>query len=562
MTLRALLLAATMLAPAAASAQGTAGPYLSARIAGFSNDYATAAEQYARLLRGENLPASAIESAVLVFGALGRFDEGAEAAERMILAGQPSRFGNGVRAVAALAAGEWDDAATILDEPDGVGGALLDGLLRAWLETARGDAAAADAALDALTETDSFASFAHYHRALIRALEGDYAGAEELLSGDAEGPLQLSARGVEAHAQVLVELDRRDDALDLLDQAGDLTNSPVLSDLHDRIEAGEDVAFDHIRRAEDGMAEAFYTISAILAGETSPTFTLINAQAAIALRPDHIDALVLAADLLEDQSQYDLAAAILRRVPADHPAYHAAEAARAEILLSAGSEEAAMEVLRGLTRSRGDDAAVWVALADTQRRLEQFAPAADSYTRAIELHDEIGPEHWFLFYARGIAYERTDRFDRAEADFRRALELNPDHPLVLNYLGYSLVEERTKLDEALDMIERAVAARPDDGYITDSLGWVFYRLGRFEEAVEPMEKAVQLEPLDPLINDHLGDVYWQVGREREARFQWRRALSLEPEEGEVGRIRRKLDEGLDAVLESEGGVGAQESAGD
>ena len=133
-----------------------------------------------------------------------------------------------------------------------------------------------------------------------------------------------------------------------------------------------------------------------------------------------------------------------------------------------------------------------------------------------------------------------------------ALELNPDQPNVLNYLGYSLVEQRRNFDEALGMIERAVEGRPDSGYIVDSLGWVLYRLGRFEEAVEPMERAVELAPIDPIITDHLGDVYWAVGRKREAEFQWLRALSFDPEEDEADRIRRKLEVGLDVVLEEEG----------
>ena len=137
-------------------------------------------------------------------------------------------------------------------------------------------------------------------------------------------------------------------------------------------------------------------------------------------------------------------------------------------------------------------------------------------------------------------------------DVRKALELNPDQPQVLNYLGYSLVEKQIKLDEALDMIERAVAARPDSGYIVDSLGWVLYRLGRYEEAVVHMERAAELMPVDPIVNDHLGDVLWAVGRYREAEFQWTRALSFDPEEKDAVRIRRKLEVGLDVVLAEEG----------
>ncbi|MEL6934978.1 MAG: tetratricopeptide repeat protein, partial [Pseudomonadota bacterium] len=154
-------------------------------------------------------------------------------------------------------------------------------------------------------------------------------------------------------------------------------------------------------------------------------------------------------------------------------------------------------------------------------------------------------------------YERLGIWESAEADFRKALELNPDHPQVMNYLGYSLVEKRIKLDEALDMIERAVKAQPDSGHIVDSLGWVLYRLGRYEEAIGHMERAAELMPVDPVVNDHLGDVLWAVGRFFEAEFQWKRALSFVDEDKpspdiDPDRIRRKLEVGLDVVLEEEG----------
>jgi Flp pilus assembly protein TadD len=206
-------------------------------------------------------------------------------------------------------------------------------------------------------------------------------------------------------------------------------------------------------------------------------------------------------------------------------------------------------------RGQPDLAPVHAALGDTLRRAEQCEEAVDSYTEALDRVDTEQSRYWFLFYTRAICYHLTDDWPPAEADFRKALELNPGQPQVLNYLGYSLVEQRRNLDEALDMIERAVAARPDSGFIVDSLAWVYYRLGRFDEAVEPMERAAELLPTDPIINDHLGDVYWMVGREREARFQWERALSLDPAEEDADRIRLKLDIGLDAVLEAEGGVG-------
>ena len=194
-------------------------------------------------------------------------------------------------------------------------------------------------------------------------------------------------------------------------------------------------------------------------------------------------------------------------------------------------------------------------LGDVYSGEKLYRNANKAYTVAIDLLEKENGAQWFLYYARGVSYERLDEWEKAEVDFRKALELSPNQPSTLNYLGYSLIEKGIKLDEAQDLIERAVKGRPNDGFITDSLGWLLYRIGKFDEAVGPMERAAELMPTDPVINDQLGDVYWKVGRSREARFQWSRALSFEPEEKDATRIRRKLDVGLDAVLTAEETVG-------
>ncbi|MBM2577242.1 tetratricopeptide repeat protein [Jannaschia sp. Os4] len=566
MRLSAALLAATLLLPAPLLAQtrGEAGPYLAARIAGFASDYAAAAEYYDRLVARDDTTPSVLENAVIVNAALGDFAAAARVADLLEAAEGESQFADAARLIAALEAGDWDGAEAILSG-ETVGGALLDGLVRGWIAAARGDGAAARAEFDRLAETEGFTPFALIHTAYLAAMEGDFETADEIFSGRAGTALQLTARGIEGHAQVLAAMGRTADAVDLLTQSTAAVNSPALEALLARIEAGEEVGFDLVATPRDGMAEAYFTLAALLAGEASPTFVLINGRAATVLRPDHTEALVLVAALLDDQGQSDLAAAALRAVPRDDPAFHAAEIERADVLLKAGREEAAVEVLQALTRTDADRQEVWASLGDALRRTEDFVGAAEAYDRALSIVEAAGePEarDWFLYYARGIARERTDDWAGAEADFRRALDLNPDQPSVLNYLGYGLVEQRMKLDEALDMIERAVAARPNDGYITDSLGWVLYRLGRAEEAVAPMERAVELTPRDPVINDHLGDVLWTVGRKREAEFQWRRALSLDPEPEDLARIKRKLEVGLDAVLDEEGGVGVLEEADD
>ena len=127
---------------------------------------------------------------------------------------------------------------------------------------------------------------------------------------------------------------------------------------------------------------------------------------------------------------------------------------------------------------------------------------------------------------------------------RKALEMQPEQPHVLNYLGYSWIDQGVNLDEGMKMIKRAVDQRPDDGYIVDSLGWAFYRIGNYDEAVKNLERAIDLKPEDPTINDHLGDAYWRVGRTLEAKFQWAHARDLKPEPDELPKITAKIDNGL------------------
>jgi len=184
------------------------------------------------------------------------------------------------------------------------------------------------------------------------------------------------------------------------------------------------------------------------------------------------------------------------------------------------------------------------ALGNILRSRKQYADAVDVYNRAIALISKPDRRHWVYYYARGTSYERLKNWPNAETDLKKALDLYPDQPLVLNYLGYSWIDQGIHLDEGMRLIERAVAVKPDDGYIVDSLGWAHFKRGNFAEAVRYLERAVELRPDDPVLNDHLGDALWKVGREREARFQWDQSLTLKPEPEEALKTRRKIDEGL------------------
>ena len=197
--------------------------------------------------------------------------------------------------------------------------------------------------------------------------------------------------------------------------------------------------------------------------------------------------------------------------------------------------------------SASDQLQVLDALGSIQRSRKLYADSTETYTRAIALIAKVDRRHWPYFYARGTSFERLKNWSAAEADLVKALELAPDQPLVLNYLGYSWIDQGLNLDKGMALIEKAVALKPDDGYIVDSLGWAHFKLGNYKEAVRYLERAVELKPDDPILNDHLGDALWRAGREREARFQWDQALSLNPEPEDLEKIRKKLSVGLEAL---------------
>jgi tetratricopeptide (TPR) repeat protein len=539
-----------------AAAQEAAGPYLAARQASADKDYAAAAEYFTQALAEDPSNPAILESAVVAHVSLGQVDTAIPIARKIEDDDLKSQVAFMTLTADEVKRGAHDAVLARFEAGRGIG-ALADGLISAWVQLGKGDMKAALSRFDAVAQERGVRGFAIYHKALALASAGDFEAAERIFAGESDGPMQRTRRGTIAWAQILSQLDRNDEAVGLIDDVFGSDLDPEIARLRTRLEAGERLPFSLVSGAADGVAEVFYSLGRALRSDTSEDYVLLYARLARYLSPGHVDATMMSADLLESMQRHDLAIAAYETVPRDHPRHSRAELGRAEALRRADKTDAAIEVLGQLARTYPDLPAVHVSAGDLYRQLERFEDAAAAYDQAVDLYAERDTDQWFVHYARGISHERIGDWTQAEADFRRALELNPDQPQVLNYLGYSLVEKQIKLDEALGMIERAVAARPDSGYIVDSLGWALYRLGRYQEAVEHMERAAELLPVDPVVNDHLGDVLWAVDRRNEARFQWKRALSFIDKENpspdiDPDRIRRKLEVGLDTVLEEEG----------
>lgn len=551
-----MALALTMTAAVPAQAQGIAGAYLAARSAGMASDYKAAADYFTRALARDPSNPKLLESTVVMQLSLGQVPRAIPIARKMESDGLQSQVARMVLIGEDVTAGRFDALLERVKAQQGVG-PLVDGLLNAWALMGAGNVSDSLKAFDAVAKERGLGAFAMYHKAMALASVGDFEGADKIFSDSSDGPMQVGRRGALARVEVLSQLERGQDALELLDQMFGRDFDPAIQALRARLEAGETLPFTLVHDARDGVAEVFYSVAEALNTEAGAEYTLLYTRMVEYLRPDHADAILLSASLLDTLERYELATAAYKSVPPESPSYFAAELGRADSLRRADRSEAAIEVLEQLTRSHGAFPVVWVSLGDLRRQLKDFKQAAQAYDKALALYDAPDHSQWFLYYARAISFERLGEWAKAEPDFRMALQLNPGQPSVLNYLGYSLVEQNQKLDEALSLIEQAVEAEPNSGYIVDSLGWALYRLGRYDEAIGHMERAAELMPVDPVVNDHLGDVLWAVGRIREAEFQWHRALSFakyDTGSGEVDpdRIRRKLANGLDAVLAEEG----------
>jgi tetratricopeptide (TPR) repeat protein len=427
--------------------------------------------------------------------------------------------------------------------PQGLNGFVIP-LVRAWVAAGEGQPDKALQVLSPVGQQQGFEAVYQLNVGLINESAGRPGAA-----GEAFGKALASAetppfRLVQIAGGFYERSGQADKAKDLYrDFAADNQGSSLLEPILERISAGRP-AEPVIGNPAEGVAESLFNLASALNQERLYEAALLYTRLALDMRPDFPVAQILLGDVMVGQGHFAEATEAYRGVKPGSPFYWAA---RLRIANSLGEQEkvddAAAEFNR-LAAERPERADALVELGNLMRSHERFPEAVEAYDQALARIGTPDRRHWTLLYYRGVALQRSGEWTRAEADFLKALELEPDQPHVLNYLAYTWVERGENFDRALDMLHKAVSLRPDDGYIVDSLGWVFYRLGRYEEAVVELEKAIELRPNDPVINDHLGDAYWRVGRKHEARYQWQRALSFKPDADQVAPIQAKLQNGL------------------
>ena len=536
------------------------GAYLAARVAEVDNDLDGAIAYYRRALAfdPENQPMQ--QSLMLALISQGRFDEALPYAEKLKNVPDVERFSRLAMAADSIRKKDYKATEPLLKlvvESDL--DSLISKVMTAWAKFGAADTPGALAELENLEGPDWYGIFVTYHRALIadaagldQQAEAAYqAAVDDVMAGSAAPESWL--RAAEAYAGFLARAGKKDAALAALDRSEEFSAGRLpIAALREKINKGETIA-RLVANPADGASEILLNLGTALNRGGGESFVRLYLQYALALKPDSDVVLIELASVAEQQQDAEEAIALYRRVPAASPLKRLSELQLGLNLADLDRRDEAIQRLKALLDENPSDMRAYLALGGVYSSKDDFRAAAGVYDRAvtrIETESSFTPAgprktaNWNIYYQRGIAYERLKEWPKAEPNFRKALELFPNQPQVLNYLGYSWVDMSMNLEEGLDMIRKAVDLRPSDGYIVDSLGWAYFRLGRFDDAVRELERAVSLKPDDPVLNDHLGDAYWRVGRKLEATFQWSHARDMKPEPAVLASVEKKLAEGL------------------
>ncbi len=524
--------------------ENAAGSYLAARHAGAERDAGAAATYYLNVLKLDPRNPDLLSRAFLSVLTDGDVDGAGKLADRVLAADHTDRIARLVIGIRELKQKRYAQAQQ--DFAQSVRGPVTDlaaSLLSGWALYGAGDAKAATDTIDKLSGPDWYAIFKDLHTAMILDLANNKKEAAKRFDRTYKSD-PTALRTVEAYGRFLSRTASKDDALKIyqdFDKA--LPDHPLVSQEMKDVADGQKLP-PLVDSPQAGAAEALYGLGASIGRRGGEDLALIYLQLALYLQPTHTMALLSLGDLYEDLKKPELAIKAYERIPTSSPLARNAQIQEAVDLDSLDRTDEAKQKLDHVIAEHPKDTEAIVELGNIQRGRKQFADCATTYGKAIDTLAKPEKSNWVMFYFRGICYERSHQWPAAEADMKKALELYPEQPLVLNYLGYSWVDQGQHMTEGMDMIRRAVDQRPDDGYIVDSLGWAYYRIGNYDEAVKNLERAVELKPEDPTINDHLGDAYWHVGRTLEAHFQWSHAKDLKPDPEDLPKIEAKLKNGL------------------
>ncbi len=535
------------------SSTGLSGSFLAAQVAIDDNDDDDAVKFLERALALDPEDANLKKELFIALVSNGSMLEAAEIARNTPNLGTSQNLAGYVLAAESMRKRSWNNTINSLKDVSGVD---LDKALReithAWALQGVGETDKALARVAELDGPEWISVMKSYHSGLIANAGGQQDVAAEHFQTVIDNRAVISVltetyiRAVEAMVRNRNKAGDKEKAQEVLDLGLSLlpSHSPFQR-INKQLAEGE-ILKPLLTTPQQGMAELFYNIATAIRRDGAGNYAKTYLQISNSLAPKSDVIQIALAELYLQQGDYEKSNTYYSEVDETSPFVRIARLEKATNLSRLDKKEEAIKELKALIETDPTDLTGYMTLGSVFSREERYQEAADVYDKAVAVVGDAKSYHWNLYFRRGIANERLKKWDKAEPSFLKSLDLSANQPEVLNYLGYSWIDQGINLDEGMDMIRKAVELRPRSGFIVDSLGWAHYRLGQYEEAVRELEKAVQLMPQDPTINDHLGDAYWQVGRKLEATFQWNIALASKTPPDNPEAIEKKLKEGLHA----------------
>jgi tetratricopeptide (TPR) repeat protein len=520
------------------------GTYLAARSAAGDHDMGEASRLYIETLDSDPDNTDVANRAFLYTAAAGDVDAAIKIAGKVVQGNIDDRAARLALAVGDIKRGHYDEARDQLSKSaKGPFTTLTLLLVDGWAAQGQGDTDTALKDFDGLMPAGGTAPLESYHRALAfdlagRDKEADAAYLETLKTSN------LGPRAAEAYGRFLERAGRIDEAkLLYAKMQADESLEPIADAGLARIAAGTKP--DRlVSNPKQGAAEGLFGIAAALNDASSADIAVLYLRLALYLNPDLDMAKIVLADRFESLKKYAEAIKVYRTIEPGTP-YQAAAAI--QIAIDEGrldQKKQAIADLKEIVAAHPNDMSSWTSLGDAYRADSQDVLAIDAYNHAIAQLAPPEKRDWPLYFARAVSEQAVKDNAASQSDLQAALKLSPDQPEVLNYLGYTWVDEGRNLPQAVAMLEKARALSPYDGYIVDSVGWAYFRLHRYEDASKTLQAAVLLVPGDPTINEHLGDAYWMAGRKLDARFQWNHALAFNTDPATKPEIEKKLESGL------------------
>lgn len=526
------------------------GFYLSANYAEKLNDYELAADIYERAI--DEFPNEKIflENGYKILLIAGRVEKAVDIAKKYLKYDPESVTAKMLVAIYETKHKNYSDAQEILssfkikeENLSNIDSVIIP-YIYAWVKVGNNNYTGAIKTLKDMLSVPALDKFTNYNLGLVYDLAGSKEEALKSYEESIEG-IQPPYRYIAAAGNFFQRMGKNEQAMQLYDVFNQINYPNILF-----AEEVNNIKLNRkpkpiVTNAADGIVEVLSEAIGILLDNNLRRDSMAYLKMAEYLAPDSDQVHFTLGDTLEKLKDYTKSNEYYAKIGNDSDFYLQAELNYTLNLFRLGEVTKANQKFEQLIQENPEQIEFLINYADLQRESKNWQKAASLYTQAIDMIGYPQSFHWPLFYVRGICYERIKNYDSAEADLKKALELNPDEPDVLNYLAYSWLERDKNLEQAKDMLEKAHNLDPEKPHIIDSLGWAYYKLGNYERSVELLEIAVEYMPSDPVVNYHLGDAYFKLGKNLQAIYQWERSLELDDLPAEdIPIIKEKIARGL------------------